>query len=330
MSEATQSGYLPVKTGHKRKIKIFDQFNIINTGSKRSLRAYFFDRRKELIGPLKIFIVEFEVDERKNIIKIDFKKNEDKIDKEELFNKFDFIVGEVNDDLIEKSQFNLTGVLKNSNKINDHVSPEILIGNVTIENKPAGYEPVKDQQKIKKISPVLISVLVLIPLIIIFLIVSYYFNATKIAATKIIKTSEGKLLKDDTAVIENVTDIKKINSTKMYFNPDSVQLLPDQLVKLDVIASHLNKFPKDILVIEGHEHRVGPGKTRGLLSKKRAERIKNILQKKLTGNQILKVKYYGNTRPAVHDAQTPEDKMKNRRVNFKLISSKNLEKRGRP
>ena len=83
----------------------------------------------------------------------------------------------------------------------------------------------------------------------------------------------------------------------------------------------INYLKKNLSVkihIEGHTDNVGSAQNNLVLSKKRAEAVKNFMISKTIGSERLNVLYFGETVP-VADNSTKEGRQKNRRVEMTII-----------
>ncbi len=87
---------------------------------------------------------------------------------------------------------------------------------------------------------------------------------------------------------------------------------------LDMLAEVLIKRPNWKLEIAGHTDNVGDDNANMVLSKKRAEAVRNHLVKDGVAAEKLTVFYFGETKP-IADNNTPEGRKKNRRVEMKVV-----------
>lgn len=115
-----------------------------------------------------------------------------------------------------------------------------------------------------------------------------------------------------------IDTIVPIQIDNVNFAFDSYVISADQKLKIDK-AVELMLADKELrLVVTGHTDNTGPSSYNQLLSKRRAEAVKNYLVLKgLTADRIT-VEYKGYTEPIDSNA-TPEGRAKNRRVQFKVI-----------
>lgn len=87
---------------------------------------------------------------------------------------------------------------------------------------------------------------------------------------------------------------------------------------LDELAEVLIKRPEWKLQIAGHTDNVGSAQSNMILSKKRAESVRNYLSSKGIDEKRFSVLYFGQTQP-IEDNATPEGRQKNRRVEMSVI-----------
>lgn len=92
------------------------------------------------------------------------------------------------------------------------------------------------------------------------------------------------------------------------------------LPSLSELALLLEKKPDWGLKIEGHTDNVGKPAKNLLLSKKRAESVRNYLQEKGINVSRFDVKWFGHTKP-IESNKTPEGRQKNRRVEMTVIQN---------
>jgi len=292
MTNKTRSGYIPVKVGHNKKIKIFDRFTSVKKQSKRVLNIFFFAKRKEHIRSNGAKVSEIKSDRR---------------------------ISEINKKIKEAKKTEIQSGLKQKDT-SAVIPPDLTISEKYVDRKPGAViekdiKPPGSQKKNRKLLIILVLLLILIAIAAFFLVNADVFNKTEIATSRI---DENRV----TAAKPAVSDIvRKINNTKIYFHPNSDKLLMGELPKLDLIISHLNESSGDVLIIMGHEHKVGLGISQGVLSKNRAIRIKNILLSKCSVKPNVKIEFYGNKKLAIINARRYDEKIKNRRVEFRITAS---------
>jgi outer membrane protein OmpA-like peptidoglycan-associated protein len=90
------------------------------------------------------------------------------------------------------------------------------------------------------------------------------------------------------------------------------------LPSLTELAEVLVKKPEWRLQISGHTDNVGDDQKNMILSKKRAEAVKNFMVSEGISADRLFPLYFGETMPVAPN-DTPEGRQKNRRVEMKII-----------
>jgi outer membrane protein OmpA-like peptidoglycan-associated protein len=95
-------------------------------------------------------------------------------------------------------------------------------------------------------------------------------------------------------------------------------ILETSKLALDELAQLLSERQTWKLDISGHTDNVGDDNTNMLLSKKRAEALKNYLVSKGISADRLRVFYFGETKP-VAENNSEEGRKKNRRVEMKIV-----------
>lgn len=120
-------------------------------------------------------------------------------------------------------------------------------------------------------------------------------------------------------VIElEVQEILKTAFDNLEFETGKDIIKDASLPSLTELAEVLQKKPTWGLQISGHTDNVGDDQKNMILSKKRAEAVKNFMISKGIDANRLNVLYFGETMPiATND--TPEGRQKNRRVEMKII-----------
>jgi len=94
--------------------------------------------------------------------------------------------------------------------------------------------------------------------------------------------------------------------------------LAGSFVSLDELAEVLVKKTTWKLEITGHTDNMGDDNSNLILSKKRAEAIKNYLSGKGIEATRFEVLYFGESKP-IADNATPEGRQRNRRVEMKIV-----------
>lgn len=110
---------------------------------------------------------------------------------------------------------------------------------------------------------------------------------------------------------------KPIVFESLKFGSNSFRLRTDVNEQLDYLAGFMLKYPMFKLDIEGHTDSDGEEAANNSLSDKRAKSIAQYLENKGVNMARLSARGYGESRPIVPN-DIPENKEKNRRVEFKL------------
>lgn len=120
-------------------------------------------------------------------------------------------------------------------------------------------------------------------------------------------------------VIEKeVIEVLKTAFDNLGFELGKDIILAGSFASLDELASVLSKKASWKLQISGHTDNVGDDNSNLILSKKRAEAVKNYLISKGINTDRFIIEYFGESKP-IADNTTPEGKAKNRRVEMKLV-----------
>lgn len=98
-------------------------------------------------------------------------------------------------------------------------------------------------------------------------------------------------------------------------------ILPESFESLDALADLLIRKSEWRLVIAGHTDSQGDDQANLILSKKRAEAVRDYLVQRGIDPSRLIVQYYGETKP-IDTNDTPEGRQKNRRVEMEVIFEK--------
>ena len=102
------------------------------------------------------------------------------------------------------------------------------------------------------------------------------------------------------------------------FAPTSFRLLESSKPSLDELATLMIIKQHYKLKVSGHTDNQGSEKDNLLLSKRRAEAVKNYLVSKGVSAVRIDIYYYGETRP-LYSNETPEGRRKNRRVELEFF-----------
>jgi len=136
---------------------------------------------------------------------------------------------------------------------------------------------------------------------------------------------------DDAVIYTSKRGTLKDLPLNQYFTIESIQfesneweVSKESKMKLEVLVSLLKEFSGVNLLIEAHTDNTGPEEENLELSKKRAKSISDFLVEKGIDEERLQNRGLGETKPKDTN-ETEEGKAKNRRVEFKLISSQEVE-----
>lgn len=117
---------------------------------------------------------------------------------------------------------------------------------------------------------------------------------------------------------EEVAEILKTAFENLEFETGKDIIKSESIPSLTELAEVLVKRPEWKLQIEGHTDNVGGAQSNLVLSKKRAEAVKNFMISKGIVAERLTALYFGETMP-IADNNTPEGRQKNRRVEMTII-----------
>lgn len=114
-------------------------------------------------------------------------------------------------------------------------------------------------------------------------------------------------------------NVIKITMYDIRFVADSPAILPDETVRLDLIAEALKRVgPNTHFLIEGHTADLNRPESEKILSLQRADKIAEELAKRGIEAHRMKTAGYGATRP-IAPSDTAENKAKNRRVEITIL-----------
>jgi outer membrane protein OmpA-like peptidoglycan-associated protein len=120
-------------------------------------------------------------------------------------------------------------------------------------------------------------------------------------------------------VIEKeVIEVLKTAFDNLEFEVAKDVILAGSFTSLDELAGVLMKKPTWKLEISGHTDNAGDDESNLILSKKRAEAVKNYLVSKGIDATRFVINYFGETKP-IADNSTTEGRAKNRRVEMKVV-----------
>ncbi|MDR2602186.1 MAG: OmpA family protein [Spirochaetaceae bacterium] len=118
--------------------------------------------------------------------------------------------------------------------------------------------------------------------------------------------------------VAKVMEGVRLTIQDLQFKPDSDELLPGEVQRLEVIADSLKKIPDRTFLVEGHTAAAGSSETDVELSVARAKRIASELSVRGINASRFIYKGWGSSRP-VADNSTEDGRKKNRRVEITII-----------
>jgi len=116
--------------------------------------------------------------------------------------------------------------------------------------------------------------------------------------------------------VDEIGEILKVEHIK--FETDSSTIMPEGIKTIKKIANILKKYPNVKVEIGGHTDSDGDAAYNLKLSQERVDMVKKALVEFGVDANRLTTKGYGESKPLVKN-DSPENKAKNRRVEFKLI-----------
>lgn len=134
----------------------------------------------------------------------------------------------------------------------------------------------------------------------------------------------------DLSTISTYSEIKKdlflvpietgqtIRLNNIFFETGSATLKAESFPELNNLVKLLNENPKINIVIEGHTDNVGTDEANQILSENRAKAVHDYLLSQGVGAERLSYSGFGESKP-VDDNSTEEGRMKNRRVEFRIL-----------
>ncbi|MFZ9028266.1 MAG: OmpA family protein, partial [Crocinitomicaceae bacterium] len=117
---------------------------------------------------------------------------------------------------------------------------------------------------------------------------------------------------------EEVQEILKTAFENLEFETGKDIIKVESIPSLTELADVLVKRPEWKLQISGHTDNVGNDQANLVLSKKRAEAVKNFMVSQTVAAERLYVLFFGETMPIASN-DTKEGRQKNRRVEMKII-----------
>ncbi len=115
---------------------------------------------------------------------------------------------------------------------------------------------------------------------------------------------------------EKAGTITKRLDMKVYFAFDRSAIGVAERAKLDSLAEYLKEHTNYDLIIEGHADKRGSAEYNRGLSERRALAVKEYLTTQGVDSERIETVAYGEEKPAVKNASTPEEYKENRRAAF--------------
>jgi len=119
-------------------------------------------------------------------------------------------------------------------------------------------------------------------------------------------------------ILEEEKEILQTAFDNLEFETSKAIILQESYASLEALAELLIKKPTWRLIIAGHTDSQGNDQTNLILSKKRAEAVRDFLVQRGIDPSRFVVQYYGETKP-VDTNDTPEGRQRNRRVEMEII-----------
>jgi outer membrane protein OmpA-like peptidoglycan-associated protein len=125
--------------------------------------------------------------------------------------------------------------------------------------------------------------------------------------------------------INRIVDLTKLELgvvsvlRNLYFDFDKATFKQESYVELNKLESMMHQNPNLKVEIGGHTDKVGSSNYNLLLSRKRAEAVKDFLTKKGIDSRRVKVVGYGSSKPLASNDDEDEGRELNRRVELKVI-----------
>ncbi|MHA7057448.1 OmpA family protein [Aquimarina sp. M1] len=125
--------------------------------------------------------------------------------------------------------------------------------------------------------------------------------------------------------VEEEINIVFDEESGVYFKSNKHDLNESSKETIKKLAMILQEYPNSNVLIEGHTDNVGKEESNFILSKYRAQSVRDYLILQGVEEQRFTVKYYGESQPK-YSNDTPEGKSKNRRVEVTISPNEALRK----
>lgn len=110
-----------------------------------------------------------------------------------------------------------------------------------------------------------------------------------------------------------------VTLNNVFFDLEKATLRPESRPELDRLSGILSKRSSMVIEVAGHTDTTGPDEYNLQLSRRRAAAVTDYLINSGIPKERISIKYYGETKPA-YSNETRESRMKNRRVEFQIVS----------
>lgn len=117
---------------------------------------------------------------------------------------------------------------------------------------------------------------------------------------------------------EIIEEFNEVEFPDIKFITQGTEIVDGTEAGIENVADFMFKHQKINIEISGHTDNEGNSDNNLILSKQRAEKVKNLLLEKGINEERIKTKGYGETLP-IADNNTDEGKQMNRRVEFRII-----------
>jgi outer membrane protein OmpA-like peptidoglycan-associated protein len=150
-----------------------------------------------------------------------------------------------------------------------------------------------------------------------------YFTIFLVVALTGCVTQSTKPANDPSAILEGgiQTDrgIYVSYKNEVLFRLNSARVLPSGRDSIEKVAIYLKSNPQNPVLIEGHTDDLGAEDYNAVLSKRRADAVRQVLIEYGIEPERISTMGYGESRP-ITDNETPEGRAKNRRVEIIILN----------
>lgn len=118
--------------------------------------------------------------------------------------------------------------------------------------------------------------------------------------------------------VASAQDIPTITHPAIHFESDSTSVVPEDVSKLDGNVAWLSRYPRAVVILEGHCDRTGGADYNMELGDRRAREVKStLIERGISPDRVIMVVSFGEQRPVDH-GESHAALGKNRRVEFVL------------